>query len=174
MKYGRKIIASLLTGFLLPPIVGTFLVFAITPFVTDDKHQAGVQWAALLVPIVEPFVFLYAFIAMGPSSLIFSIAMTLLGLYWFGENPDAPLRLKFIGIGAGLGLLAPLGIFIWASSYSSWEDYYDWFRLMGPSGSISGAITSSILVLFWKTRMSAQQEAGVVREPRSGTRAPQP
>lgn len=132
--------ASTVTGVILPPIVGTFVVFAIIPLIKRG-HYPGPFWPSLLAPIVNPEILTYAFIMMGPSALVYALLMTWLGSRDCRITSRKPRSmLRFVCFGAGIGLLSPFGTLVWASKYASLMDYVRWFALTGPAGAVTGAL----------------------------------
>ena len=84
MKRKSTYILTFLTGALLPPIVGTFLVMLLT-------NQDQPIWVPLITPFVVPYLFLAAFIV-AASTLSFDLGVTSAVLDIVDSTPPLPLR----------------------------------------------------------------------------------
>jgi len=151
LKTKMRILISGVLGFLLPPVLGTFACFILVFFYAKDVHPPF--WSALLAPLAAPFIFIYAFVFMGPSSIIYASLMTLLGMYGQRREPVRFMRSNislFLITGTILGLLSPLGMLLWESKSSSWSDFIRFFSLACPAGAFTGALCSLPIYALWR------------------------
>jgi hypothetical protein len=149
---GTPFYKSVLLGAVLPPPTGVFLTWLVGYFMSGPIPAPAIPGNPLLnvagsaIGAVSGFLFLtaVAFVVAGPPALVYSIGMSLFGLW--SVNKTWNKFFSFVTAGAILGVMTSPYL-IWSMSISS----YAW-KSEAAICCGTGALCGLILSNAWRTR----------------------